>query len=68
MAQVARATLPDVIKSREMAHAACATQLSGYSGVEDEFLTQTKAIEENNLHFAQRDRGRVTRAFCAGFA
>ena len=63
MAQVARTTLPDVIKSRDMARAAGATQLSGYAGAEDEFLALTKAIEDNNLRLAQRDRGRVSRAF-----
>ncbi|MGD9114584.1 MAG: OmpA family protein [Desulfobacterales bacterium] len=63
MAQVARVTLPEVIKSREMARAAGATQLSGYAWAEDEFLTLTKAIENNNLRLAQRDRHRVSQAF-----
>jgi hypothetical protein len=68
MARIARTTLPDVIKSRDMARAAGATQLSGYAGAEDEFLTLTKAIEDNNLRLAQRDRGKVSRAFRAGLA
>ena len=62
MAQVARTTLPEVIKSREMAGA---TKINDYAGVEDGFLTLTKAIEENNLWLAQRDRGSVSKAFRA---
>jgi len=65
MAQVARTTLPEVIKSREMARAAGATQIKDYAGVEDDFLTLTKAIEDNNLRLAQRDRGSVSKAFRA---
>ena len=65
MAQVARTTLPEVIESREMARAAGATKLNDYAGVEDDFLTLTKAIEENNLWLAQRDRGSVSKAFRA---
>ena len=65
MAQVARTTLPEVIKSREMARAAGATKINDYAGVEDDFLTLTKAIEDNNLWLAQRDRGRVSKAFRA---
>jgi OOP family OmpA-OmpF porin len=65
MAQVARTTLPEVIKSREMARAAGATNINDYAGVEDDFLTLTKAIEENNLWLAQRDRDSVSKAFRA---
>jgi len=65
MAQVARTTLPEVIKSREMARAAGATTINDYAGVEDDFLTLTKAIEDNNLWLAQRDRGKVSKAFRA---
>ena len=65
MAQVARTTLPEVIKSREMARAAGATKINDYAGVEDDFLRLTKAIEENNLWLAQRDRGSVSKAFRA---
>ena len=65
MAQVARTTLPEVIKSREMARAAGATKIKDYAGVEDDFLTLTQAIEKNNLRLAQRDRGSVSKAFRA---
>jgi outer membrane protein OmpA-like peptidoglycan-associated protein len=63
MAQVARTTLPEVIKSREMARAAGGTNINDYAGVEDDFLRLTKAIEENNLWLAQRDRSSVSKAF-----
>ncbi len=65
MARVARTTLPEVIKSREMARAAGATKINDYAGVEDDFLTLTKAIEENNLRLAQRERDSVSKAFRA---
>ena len=65
MAQIARASLPEVIKSREMARAAGATQLSGYSRVEDNFLTLTRAIESNNLGSAQRNSKNVSREYRA---
>ena len=63
MARIAQTTLPNVIESRNMARAAGATKLDGYARVEDQFLTLTKAIEENNLRLAQRDRTRVNEAF-----
>ena len=65
MAQIARVSLPEVIKSREMARAAGATQLTGYTGVENSFLTLTKAIEENNLRLAQRGSKRVSQDYRA---
>ena len=65
MAQVARTTLPELIKSREMARAAGATKINDYAGVEDDFLMLTKAIEDNNLRLAQRERGSVSKAFRA---
>ncbi len=65
MAQVARTTLPELIKSREMARAAGATKINDYAGVENDFLLLTKAIEDNNLRLAQRERGRVGKDFRA---
>jgi hypothetical protein len=65
MAQIAQASLPGVIKSREMARAAGATQLSGYARVEDDFLTLTRAIESNNLRSAQRNSRNVSKAYRA---
>ena len=65
MAQVARTTLPELIKSREMARAAGATKINDYARAEDDFLILTKAIEDNNLRLAQRERGRVSKDFRA---
>jgi outer membrane protein OmpA-like peptidoglycan-associated protein len=65
MAQVARTTLPELIKSREMARAAGATKINDYARAEDDFLMLTKAIEDNNLRLAQRERGRVSKDFRA---
>lgn len=63
MARVARTTLPDLIKSRDLARAAGATNLEDYASVENRFIALTKAIEKNNLRLAQRDRGKVSEAF-----
>ena len=63
MAQVARTTMPELIKSREMARAAGATKINDYARVENDFLLLTKAIEDNNLRLAQRQRGSVDKAF-----
>jgi len=50
MAQVARTTLPDAIKARELARAAGATNLGeDYARAEEQFLKLTKAIEDNDL-------------------
>ncbi|MGD1975136.1 MAG: hypothetical protein PVG73_13815 [Desulfobacterales bacterium] len=65
MAQVARTTLPELIKSREMARAAGATKINEYARAEDDFLMLTKAIEDNNLRLAQRERDRVSKDFRA---
>ena len=65
MAQVARTTMPELIKSREMARAAGATKIKDYAGAEDDFLMLTKAIEDNNLRLAQRERDSVSKAFRA---
>ena len=65
MAQVARTTLPELIKSREMARGAGATKINDYARAEDDFLILTKAIEDNNLRLAQRERGRVSKDFRA---
>ena len=65
MAQVARTTLPELIKSREMARAAGATKITDYARAEDDFLMLTKAIEDNNLRLAQRERGSVSKDFRA---
>ena len=64
MAQLARTTLPDVIKARDLARRAGATNFEeDYAKVEKQFLGLTKAIENNNLKYAQRNRTKVTDAF-----
>lgn len=63
MAQIAQTTLPDVIKSRDMARAAGATELDDYADTEEAFLALTKAIENNNLRQAQQGKARVANEF-----
>jgi outer membrane protein OmpA-like peptidoglycan-associated protein len=64
MARLARTTLPDTIKARDMARAAGATNFEeDYSELEEEFQELTKAIEDNNLKYAQRNRTKVADAF-----
>lgn len=64
MGTLARTTLPDVIKARGLARQAGATNLAeDYSRLEEEFLELTKAIENNNLNRAMKDRDRVAGAF-----
>jgi len=59
IAQVARTTLPNVIKARELARAAGATSLDkDYVEAEEQFLGLTKAIENNDLKYAQNNRER----------
>ncbi|UCF03194.1 MAG: DUF4398 domain-containing protein, partial [Deltaproteobacteria bacterium] len=64
MAQVARTTLPNAIKARELARAAGATNLGAdYVRAEEQFLRLTKAIENNDLKYAQNNREKVAAAF-----
>ena len=64
MAQLARTTLPDTIKARDMARTAGATNFTeDYSELEEQFLELTKAIEDNDLKYAQRNRTKVADAF-----
>ena len=64
MAEVARTTLPSVIKARDLARAAGATSLGkDYVKAEKQFLKLTKAIEKNNLKYAQNNRDKVGAAF-----
>ena len=64
IAQLARPALANAIKARDLARAAGATRLGeDYAEVEVQFLKLTKAIENNNLQWARRNREKVTRAF-----
>jgi hypothetical protein len=64
IAAVSSATLADAIKGRELARDAGAAALGkDYTEVEDEFLKLTRAIEQNNLGYAQRNQAEVTEKF-----
>jgi len=64
IAAVSRATLADAIKGRELARDAGAAALGqDYEVVENEFLKLTRAIEQNNLGYAQRNQAEVTEKF-----
>jgi len=59
-----RTELSGVIKARDLARAAGATNLVGdYAEAEEQFLELTKAIEKNNLRWAQKNRVKVIRTF-----
>ena len=66
IAKVSRTTLPNAIQARELARAAGATSLGGeYTEVEEQFLDLSRAIENNNLNYAQRSQARVAERFRA---
>lgn len=60
IAAISRTTLADTIKAREAARNAGATNFTDeYRRVEDEFLSLTRAIERDNLSYAQNNREKV---------
>ena len=64
IARVSRTTLPNAIKARELARNAGATTLGAeYTDAEEQFLDLTRAIEDNNLNYAQRSQARVAERF-----
>jgi OmpA-OmpF porin, OOP family len=64
IAKVSVTTLPNAIKARDLARDAGATALGKeYSNAEERFLNLTKAIEDNNLNYAQRSQARVAERF-----
>lgn len=63
-AEVSKATLADAIRGREQARNAGAAQLGkDYAAAEEEFLKLTRAIENENLGYAQRNQPKVTEQF-----
>jgi len=63
-ANMARTTIPDAIKARELARQAGATNLgSDYTVIENRFLYLTEAIEKDNLGYAKRRQAGVTEQF-----
>ena len=64
IAKVSKTTLPNAIKARNLARAAGATTLGKeYTDAEEEFLNLSRAIEDNNLNYAQRNQARVAEDF-----
>jgi OOP family OmpA-OmpF porin len=60
IATIARTTLTDTLKAREMARSAGAAKFEKeYRRVENEFLNLTRAIERDNLSYAQNNRSKV---------
>jgi OOP family OmpA-OmpF porin len=63
-AEVSKATLPDAIEARERARNAGAAELGkDYAAAEEEFLMLTRAIEKENLGYAQRNQPKVSEQF-----
>jgi outer membrane protein OmpA-like peptidoglycan-associated protein len=63
-AQLSRIALREVIKSRDEARAAGAESLGeDYVEVEEQFLEMTRAIEDNNLDWAHRNKEEVNRSY-----
>ena len=63
IAAVARTSMADVIKRREMARKAGAAELEGYPQAERSFFRLTKEIENNNLDYALRNKEKVKNSF-----
>jgi OOP family OmpA-OmpF porin len=64
IARVSKTTLPNAIKARDLARDAGATTLGReYTDAEERFLSLTKAIEDNNLNYAQRNQAGVAEDF-----
>lgn len=58
--KVARTMLPDVIESRKKARLAGAADLGDvYTKVEEQFLDLTRAIEDNNIRYTQKNGPKV---------
>ena len=63
-AEIARSTIPEAIKARELANAAGAAAFGlDYERVEDQFVNLTTDIEEDNLSRAEKNEDRVAQAF-----
>ena len=63
-AEVSKATLPDAIQARDRARNAGAAELGkDYAAAEEQFLMLTRAIEKENLGYAQRNQPKVSEQF-----
>jgi len=64
IARVSKTTLPNAIKARNLARDAGATTLGReYTDAEERFLKLTRAIENNDLNYAQRNQAGVAEGF-----
>ena len=64
IARVSKTTLPNAIKARDLARDAGATTLGReYTDAEERFLKLTRAIEDNDLNYAQRNQAGVAEDF-----
>lgn len=64
MGKRGRAALTDVVKARERARVAGATNFrEDYAEAEEQFHELTKAIEKDNMRWAQKNKAKVIRAF-----
>lgn len=64
IAKISRTTLPEAINGRKSARAAGAASLGeDYLTAEVQFLKLTRAIEKNNLNYAQRNQAKVAELF-----
>jgi outer membrane protein OmpA-like peptidoglycan-associated protein len=64
IARVSKTTLPNAIKARNLARDAGATTLGrDYTDAEERFLKLTRAIEDNDLNYAQRNQAGVAEGF-----
>lgn len=63
IAAVARTSMSDVIRRREMARKAGAAELEGYPQAERSFFRLTREIEDNNLEYALKNKEKVKNSF-----
>lgn len=66
ISKLARTVLPEAIKNRDLARTAGATAFGqDYAVLESDFLALTRAIENNNVGYAQRNQQKVANSFRA---
>ena len=66
ISKLARTALPEAIKNRDLARTAGATAFEqDYAVLESDFLDLTRAIENNNVSYAQRNQQKVANNFRA---
>lgn len=66
MSALARTAIPEAIKNRDLARTAGATAFErDYDTLESDFLSLTRAIENNNVSYAQRNQKKVADSFRA---